>query len=209
MAPRKTIPDGITIFNESLRALLMLPDEDAGRVIKSAAEYQLNGTVPEDMDLADRIVYTVIQSGIDKGRQKFEDRCKRNQRNRTGTSGQSSPVVTAGDESCPELNGTDLIETDLNETEKPSPSPRKKHGEFGRVLLTDEEYQGLLNNMGQLELDRCIQYVDESAQSTDNKNKWKDWNLVIRKCHRDGWGKKPGTQTSDDWPGKANIPRAY
>ena len=42
--------------------------------------------------------------------------------------------------------------------------------------------------MGDAELQRCIAYIDESAQSTGNKNKWKDWNLVIRKCSRDGWG---------------------
>ena len=35
---------------------------------------------------------------------------------------------------------------------------------------------------------RCITYLDESAQSNGNKNKWKDWNLVIRKCSRERWG---------------------
>ena len=45
-------------------------------------------------------------------------------------------------------------------------------------------------DLGEKELMRCIAYVDESAQQTGNKNKWKDWNLVIRKCHREGWGLK-------------------
>ena len=38
------------------------------------------------------------------------------------------------------------------------------------------------------ELARCITYVDEAAQTTCNKNKWKDWNLVIRKCSKGRWG---------------------
>ena len=42
------------------------------------------------------------------------------------------------------------------------------------------------------ELLRCIEYIDESAQLTGNKNKWKDWNLVIRKCSRDKWGIREG-----------------
>lgn len=66
--------------------------------------------------------------------------------------------------------------------------PRHKYGEYGWVKLTDAEYQRLLNDFGAAELERCIRYVDESAQSNSNKNKWTDWNLVVRKCHRDGWG---------------------
>ena len=66
--------------------------------------------------------------------------------------------------------------------------PRHKYGEYGWVKLTDAEYQRLLNDLGHAELQRCITYVDESAQSNNNRNKWTDWNLVVRKCHRDGWG---------------------
>lgn len=78
----------------------------------------------------------------------------------------------------------------------PTPSNRKrtaperhKYGEYGRVLLSDDEYQRLLTDLGEAELARCIRYIDESAQSTNNKNRWKDWNLVIRRCSREGWGR--------------------
>lgn len=67
-------------------------------------------------------------------------------------------------------------------------TPKKKYGEYGWVQLTDDEYSRLLHDLGEDELKRCILYIDESAQSTGNKNRWKDWNLVVRKCHRDGWG---------------------
>lgn len=67
---------------------------------------------------------------------------------------------------------------------------RHKHGEYGWVLLSEEEYQRLEEDLGPEELDRCIRYVDESAQSNGNKNKWKDWNLVLRKCSRERWGAK-------------------
>ena len=40
---------------------------------------------------------------------------------------------------------------------------KHKYGEYGWVQLSDE-------------------------QSSGNKNRWKDWNLVIRRCHREGWG---------------------
>lgn len=68
--------------------------------------------------------------------------------------------------------------------------PRHKYGEYGWVKLTDAEYDRLLRDLGHAELERCIRYVDESAQSNSNRNKWTDWNLVVRKCHRDRWGIK-------------------
>ncbi|MDY4507916.1 MAG: hypothetical protein SPD95_04240, partial [Candidatus Faecousia sp.] len=70
----------------------------------------------------------------------------------------------------------------------PAKQARKSYGEFGWVKLTDDEYNRLLNDLGEAEVKRCIAYVDESAQATGNKNKWRDWNLVVRKCHKQGWG---------------------
>ena len=52
----------------------------------------------------------------------------------------------------------------------------------------DEEMDRLTRDLGPDELARCITYVDEAAQTTGNKNKWKDWNLVIRKCSKGRWG---------------------
>ena len=56
-------------------------------------------------------------------------------------------------------------------SEKPA---RRKYGQYGWVKLTDEEYNRLLNDLGQAEAERCIAYIDESAQSSGNKNHWRD-----------------------------------
>ena len=79
-------------------------------------------------------------------------------------------------------------ESESNPNPKESAPARRAHGQYQWVRLTDEEYSRLLADLGEAELARCIAYVDEAAQSTGNKNKWKDWNLVIRKCSRDRWG---------------------
>lgn len=75
--------------------------------------------------------------------------------------------------------------------DKPPTPARRKYGQYGWVKLTEDEYNRLLSDLGQAELDRCIQYIDESAQGNGNKNRWKDWNLVLRRCHREGWGGRP------------------
>lgn len=71
---------------------------------------------------------------------------------------------------------------------EPPKEVKHKYGENGWVKLTDAQYNKLLKDLGQAELDRCIAYVDESAQGNHNKNKWSDWNIIVRKCHREGWG---------------------
>jgi predicted phage replisome organizer len=68
------------------------------------------------------------------------------------------------------------------------PIQRHKHGDYGWVRLTDDEYQRLIKQYGECTTQHFIAYVDESAQRTGNKNKWKDWNLTVRKAIRENWG---------------------
>ena len=95
-----------------------------------------------------------------------------------------------------------LGEESLGESEagKPPAPTRKKYGSFGWVRLTGEEYARLVTDLGEAEALRCIAYVDEAAQSTGNKNKWRDWNLVVRKCHRDEWGLSKAANTRGSTP---------
>lgn len=85
--------------------------------------------------------------------------------------------------------------------ESPAEEPqRHRHGANGWVLLTDEQYKKLLRDLGPAELERCITYVDESAAISKNKNGWKDWNLVVRRCHREQWGAKHPKQKASEQP---------
>ena len=88
----------------------------------------------------------------------------------------------------------DRIGKDRTEEDRREGAPARRgvqrtaRSRYGWVRLSDEEYHSLLNELGQEELERCIAYVDESAQATSNKNKWRDWSLVLRRCHKDRWG---------------------
>ncbi len=104
-------------------------------------------------------------------------------------------------------HGEPPSESESNPNTNPNPKEsapaRHAHGQYQWVKLTGEEYSRLLADLGEAELARCIAYVDEAAQSTGNKNKWKDWNLTLRKCHRDGWGLDRRANRS------ASAPRDY
>lgn len=64
-------------------------------------------------------------------------------------------------------------------------------------------YARLIDDLGEEELTRCIDYIDESAQMHGNKNKWRDWNLVIRKCSRERWGIRAGNGSRSSTSGSA------
>ena len=96
------------------------------------------------------------------------------------------------------IGGEEEEEEEIAEEVRPKPEKPKsekipevfhKYGEYGWVKLTDRQYEKLLKDLGELELLRCIKYVDESAQGNSNKNKWTDWNLVVRRCSRERWGR--------------------
>ena len=72
------------------------------------------------------------------------------------------------------------------------------------MRLTEDEYDRLLADYGQEKTDRAIAYIDESAQQTGNKNRWKDWNLTVRKCIREGWGKSRPQMTTMPQSGVGN-----
>ena len=95
-------------------------------------------------------------------------------------------------------NERDNIGTPYDPEEDPPAQKviRHKYGEYGWVRLSDDEYARLLAEFGEVELQRCIAYVDESAQSNGNRNKWKDWNLVVRKCAKQGWGREKAARPS-------------
>ena len=102
-------------------------------------------------------------------------------------------VIGGEEEGGEEEEEEEIVEEVKQKPEKPKsekiPEVFHKYGEYGWVKLTDKQYEKLLKDLGELELLRCIKYVDESAQGNSNKNKWTDWNLVVRRCSRERWGR--------------------
>lgn len=100
----------------------------------------------------------------------------------------------------PPLLNTNILNTNkeitnnnVSKTEKP---PRKHFGTYGRVMLTVAEYDRLVNEFGQAQIDKQIQLVDEYVESNNNKNKYTNFNLVIRKSLRENWFNPNRKQTN-------------
>ena len=87
-------------------------------------------------------------------------------------------------------NNKELTDSNIDKTSK------KRFGEFKRVLLSIAEYDRLVEEFGQAVVDNQIRLVDEYVESNNNKNKYTNFNLVIRKSIRENWfNKKPTSST--------------
>lgn len=178
-----------------------LTDQELGRLFRALMLFSETG---EQQELAGResIAFDFIAEDIARAKESYEAKCQKNAENASRRHQQSE--ATASDRSQSQANDSETCQNknktkEENEEKEipigisvstPAPAKRQKHGQYGWVLLTPEEHDRLMQDLGAAELDRCIRYVDESAQSSGNKNKWKDWNLVIRRCSRENWGRR-------------------
>ena len=211
MAKQETL----TLFPELENSTRKLSDEQFGILMRAVLAYRFRGEVYNGDDIAVDIAFQFVVSQVDRSE---EIKVNRSKAVTARWEKEKAPVVSEeGTGECNEIqndtNAYNGIQSDtpihsnpfqsipIHSIPKesiagkppapPAPQPqpvRKSYGRYGWVKLTDEEYHRLLNDFGEAEVKRCITYVDESAQTTGNKNKWRDWNLVVRKCYREGWG---------------------
>jgi hypothetical protein len=83
---------------------------------------------------------------------------------------------------------------------------RHRFGEYKRVLLTTTEYERLVSDFGEELINKQIKLLDEYLESNNNKNGYKNYNLVLRKSIRDNWFNTTPRTTNQK---KANECNAY
>lgn len=81
--------------------------------------------------------------------------------------------------------GKDNIE--IGNKEEIYKEEKHRYGTYKRIVLTDKQYENLCSEFGKDYIDFVIDRLDEYVQMTDNKNKYKDFNLVIRKAIKNKW----------------------
>ena len=67
---------------------------------------------------------------------------------------------------------------------------KEKYGTYGRVKLTIDEYLRLADEFGEDFIKKQIELLDEYIESNNNKNKYTNFNLVLRKSIRENWFNK-------------------
>jgi hypothetical protein len=75
----------------------------------------------------------------------------------------------------------------INTNNNRNASIKHKYGTYKRIRLTDEEYTRLKEEFGEDFINRKIELLDEYIESNNNKNKYTNFNLVLRKAIRENW----------------------
>lgn len=115
------------------------------------------------------------------------------------------------------LKAWNIIDTAVRNRIKPKKKAPAKHsyGQNGKVKLTDAEFERLNKDYPPAKVQAAIDYVDESAASTENRNGWKNWNLVVRRALRENWAKtveeapKQCSYDMDEFKQRADILPVY
>ena len=197
-----------TFYASFYKAISRIKDDAArAKAYDAICQYALYGT-EEDIDsLPDMaaIAYELIKPNLDASRKKAENGklggANKQSKSKPEANGKQEQTGNKKEKEKEKENKKEnKIEREkesyIDSERKRSAPSRESFGQYGWVKLTEEEHNRLVNEYGLSEVQRAIAYIDESAQSTGNKNKWKDWNLVVRKCIRDGWGKRQQPQQS-------------
>lgn len=93
------------------------------------------------------------------------------------------------------IHSIDKNSIDKNSKEKKYIKEKKTlFGTYKRVKLTEIEYQKLIEEFGQDVIDKQIELLDEYIESNNNKNKYTNFNLVLRKSIREKWFEKKETR---------------
>lgn len=81
------------------------------------------------------------------------------------------------------------IELDNKKKDKEKASIEATHtyGEYKRIKLKDTQYKKLIDEFGENTTQLAITKLDEYVQSNNNKNKYKDFYLVLRKVIKEDW----------------------
>ena len=211
--------DTLVLFPEVFFSTARMSDAQFGAFMRAVFGYRFTGAVYEGDDLAVDIAFRTVQSQIDR----YIEVCKTNQDNASNKNNGEGAAELSGMQGNPakpneEKGNAPHTHTHShnhnpidNEADKPPAPAKKPFSQYGWVKLTQEEYNRLVVDLGETEAKRCIDYVDEAAQSTGNKNTWKDWNIVVRQCSRNGWGKQQYIATNNRGPesGLDRLARMY
>lgn len=202
---------GVIMYYDLLEQLQDFTDEQFGKITRAMIKYDRDGIEPQFNDIQIRLAFNILKPTIDRNKQEYQEKCDKNRENinkrwkkqdtneydgiRTNTNYTDIDIDIDKDKEI-DIN----IEKDINKKEiykeKVEQSPthtqsfkeeKHKYGEYGWIKLTDTQYNKLCEDYSRDYIDFAIKKIDEYVQSNGNKNKYKDWNLVLRKAIRERW----------------------
>lgn len=187
-----------TFYESFYKAVKRIKDpESRAQAYDAICAYALYGQEPNLDSFSDfsAIAFELIKPNLDSSRKKAENGkaggSKKQNKSKKEANKKQEQIESEKEKEKEKENKIEIEiekECEYNNTPIIEKVEKIKFGEYGWVKLKPEDYSRLISDYGESEVKRAIRYIDESSQSSGNKNKWKDWNLVVRRCIREGWG---------------------
>lgn len=184
-------------YHSYLKQCKGLSDGELGRLFRSLLQYSATGAAPE-LNGRESVAFDFMAANIDRDNIAYMEKCQKMKTNgqkgaKGSKRGQMPPEAPQGkEEEKEEMKEKALSNESAKKKGAAAPTPqevlRHKHGEYGWVRLSADEYNRLVREYGESVVAHYIAVVDERAQMTGNKNKWKDWNLTVRNAIKGKWG---------------------
>ena len=174
--------DQFTFSRTFWEAISPLPKTVQVEAIMALCAYALDDVEPDGLSPMAAALFMLVRPSLDASAKMSaggKKRAKRPQPAAEDPAPQAEPRGEPAPEEAP---------SEKKAPAKPPAPPKKSRAPYGWVKLTDAEYERLCRDLGEAEATYWIRLVDEMAQSTYNKNGWKDWNLTVRRAACEKWG---------------------
>ena len=191
---RKERPDGVVFFSVSLQQLRLLPDDQAGRVVKAAATLFLEGGEPSGLELSEQLVFSSLRADIGASLKSFRDRCARNKAiadAREGARDVSKRDGASREETIIKENLGKLNGMEQKRVDKPPRAARFIPPSVKEVA----EY--CLERANGIDAQRFVDFYTANGW-TRGKSKIKDWRACVRTWERSERVEKAGARDIRD-----------
>lgn len=190
--------DSFIFYKSFYDAFSELDPETKAKCYEATAQYGLYGTIPE-LSGAALAIFTLVKPQLDANNKRYLNGSKgkefgklggRPKKNATGVIDENPKETPKkpleNPKETPNVNVNDNVNDNDNDNvnvkvkkEKPAPV-KKEYGEHKKVKLTDQEYQKLVNEFGEIMTKRAIEFldgyiVDKGYKSKDNYMAMRRW----------------------------------
>ena len=176
--------DQFTFSRTFWEAISPLPKTVQVETVMAMCSYALDDIEPDGLSPMAAALFMLVRPSLDTSAKMSAGGKKRAKRPQPAAE-DSAPQAEPREEPAQEEVPSEKKDT---APAKHTAPPKKARAPYGWVKLTDAEYERLCRDLGEAEATYWIRLVDEMAQSTYNKNGWKDWNLTVRRAAREKWG---------------------
>ena len=191
------------MYEQWSQMIAKLPDEQALQLARAICCHK-EGIDYEISDPVIAIYFDSVKEQMDSDDQKYREKCERLSQNSSKADLEENKSGSKENKSGSKENKSGGDNDNENDNVSPSEikresresgkrsstsrPPRHKHGEYGHVMLTEEQYASLVSSHGQDETDKAITCVDEYCEQTGKA--YKNYKIVLEK-----WGYKSAKET--------------